>query len=477
MPRTAFVLIFLLFFVTPIAAQDDSCPALVNSAITVVDASCQGIGRNQACYGHVRINSTRNEGFSEFEFATQGDVVDVAALSALQLGSMILPDEWGVALMALQANLPDTLPGQNVTMLLFGDVEIENIGTVQAVTLDATPNSTINVRSGPSTDNSVISGLSAGETVIAEGRNQTGDWIRVRLSDDDSTGWLFVSLVTLDGDIDDLPVVDASMSDSLGSIYGPMQAFTITTGVARPQCAEAPLDGILIQTPAGQGSIEFVINEIQISLGSTTFIRSQRGESITFAMIEGQIRASTEDGSAFAVAGTQVRVPLDDDNIPIGRPTVEPYDLDDLAGLPLSLLPSTVSISAPLTEDEIADLGVTGNSGQYLTIYDIDVIDCGLGIGSVGYSEQVSNIRFEDGGLLFHGRYLDPVGDGVYAGRDEQSFNYPDGSFQAAWDIFFTLTVEDPELITGTLVGEWVFPTGRCPVENTFTLSYIGEVE
>ena len=28
--------------------------------------------------------------------------------------------------MQLQANLPDTLPGQNVTFLLFGNVEIEN---------------------------------------------------------------------------------------------------------------------------------------------------------------------------------------------------------------------------------------------------------------------------------------------------------------------------------------------------------------
>ena len=35
---------------------------------------------------------------------------------------------WGVALMRIQANLPDTLPGQNVTMLIFGDVQIQNAG-------------------------------------------------------------------------------------------------------------------------------------------------------------------------------------------------------------------------------------------------------------------------------------------------------------------------------------------------------------
>jgi hypothetical protein len=36
---------------------------------------------------------------------------------------------WGVAVLQVQANLPDTVPGQNVTMLLFGDVEITDAST------------------------------------------------------------------------------------------------------------------------------------------------------------------------------------------------------------------------------------------------------------------------------------------------------------------------------------------------------------
>jgi len=32
--------------------------------------------------------------------------------------------EWGIALLRVQANLPDTAPGQNVTVLMFGDAEI-----------------------------------------------------------------------------------------------------------------------------------------------------------------------------------------------------------------------------------------------------------------------------------------------------------------------------------------------------------------
>jgi hypothetical protein len=39
---------------------------------------------------------------------------------------------WGVAVLQVQANLPDTLPGQNVTMLLFGDVEIIDASTEES---------------------------------------------------------------------------------------------------------------------------------------------------------------------------------------------------------------------------------------------------------------------------------------------------------------------------------------------------------
>jgi len=56
----------------------------------------------------------------------------VAYLHALKLE---LSDQvngvWGLAVMQLQPNIPDTLPGQNVTFLLFGDTEIEDLTTGQ----------------------------------------------------------------------------------------------------------------------------------------------------------------------------------------------------------------------------------------------------------------------------------------------------------------------------------------------------------
>jgi hypothetical protein len=35
-------------------------------------------------------------------------------------------DRWGIAVMNVQANVPNTLPGQAVTFLLLGDAQVEN---------------------------------------------------------------------------------------------------------------------------------------------------------------------------------------------------------------------------------------------------------------------------------------------------------------------------------------------------------------
>jgi hypothetical protein len=116
----------LLVVAVPVLAQAE-CPTLVQDALEITETACVDTGRNQACYGNVRLDVEAQEGVEPFTFEQQGDKVDLAAVQTLTLSSMDeTVGEWGVALLKVQANLPDTLPGQNVTFLLFGDVEIEN---------------------------------------------------------------------------------------------------------------------------------------------------------------------------------------------------------------------------------------------------------------------------------------------------------------------------------------------------------------
>ncbi len=109
------------------AAQEAmSCPAIVETALQSLDTLCQGAARNQACYGHPMLVAEAQPDATDFQFDTPGDITAVSSIRALRLQPLDEAESaWGVALMKLQANLPDTLPGQNVTVLLFGDVALQ----------------------------------------------------------------------------------------------------------------------------------------------------------------------------------------------------------------------------------------------------------------------------------------------------------------------------------------------------------------
>ena len=116
----------LLLVTISLLAQNEECSALVQTALDSVADLCDETGRNQVCYGNVQLDAIVVDDAPDFSFETPGDLADVALIESLQLSVLRSPDEWGIALMKIQANLPDTVPGQNVTMLLFGDVVIEN---------------------------------------------------------------------------------------------------------------------------------------------------------------------------------------------------------------------------------------------------------------------------------------------------------------------------------------------------------------
>lgn len=119
----------LLMMLSPAMAQDDeqddsACSSLVDEAITRVDSACAELGRNEICYGNFQIDATLSEDEAAM-FEATGDVIPIGAVSSLTLSPLDLESgTWGIALMKARANLPETSPGQNVTFLLFGDVQV-----------------------------------------------------------------------------------------------------------------------------------------------------------------------------------------------------------------------------------------------------------------------------------------------------------------------------------------------------------------
>src|SRR6185295_8876821 len=64
-------------------------------------------------------------GVTGLVFERPGDAVDVKNVRSLKLGAFdSSASTWGMAQFRLQADLPDAPPDKNVTMILFGDVEV-----------------------------------------------------------------------------------------------------------------------------------------------------------------------------------------------------------------------------------------------------------------------------------------------------------------------------------------------------------------
>ncbi len=103
-----------------------NCPQIVSQALAAATNTCIDTQRNLVCYGNFRLDvQTRAGQDQNFAFDNQGDKAPLKQIASLKLSSYNeANNEWGVAVMSLQATLPDTSPGQNVTVLLFGNVEI-----------------------------------------------------------------------------------------------------------------------------------------------------------------------------------------------------------------------------------------------------------------------------------------------------------------------------------------------------------------
>lgn len=125
--RQLALILFITVMTSAAIVKAADCPTIVRDALDATHDACATTGRNQACYGNINLTVEAAENAPAFTFTQPGDLVEIAGVKNFVLSPLDpSSDTWGVALMKLQANIPDTLPGQNVTVVLFGDVEITN---------------------------------------------------------------------------------------------------------------------------------------------------------------------------------------------------------------------------------------------------------------------------------------------------------------------------------------------------------------
>ncbi len=123
------VVLITLLSVGGAAAQTDAatCSALVDQALSALETRCGGMDRNSACYGYTRLQATPFDPLTPITFSAPDDRAALAALSQVQTAPLDpISGDWGIAVLKVQANIPEALPGQAVTFLLMGDVQLEN---------------------------------------------------------------------------------------------------------------------------------------------------------------------------------------------------------------------------------------------------------------------------------------------------------------------------------------------------------------
>jgi len=349
--------LFVVLCFTTALAQDAAatCSAFIEKAFADVQKVCTLTDRNQACYGYPALSATPHEGVENFTFTSPGDLANVADIDTLSLSALdSVENTWGIALIKLQANLPDTLPEQNVTFLLLGNVEIQNavVSSDAAATIVLTAASNANIRSASSTSATVIGSLVQGDTITANGRNADGSWLRIQIPDSDMLGWVFANLVTAEGDVSALSEVDATESEVP---LRPMQAFNFRTGITPTDCTEAPPDGILIQTPQGAGQINLRANDVEIQLGTTAFLQAVPDANMTISVLEGEGRVTVGNQTVVVPAGSQVNIPVDADGRPTGAiDDPQPYAESLVALLPVQILPEPITIVLLASDVQIA---------------------------------------------------------------------------------------------------------------------------
>lgn len=121
-----------LLITVVVTAQTGDCTSVVTQALDSVDGICEGLDRNSACYGASMVDSeTIVSPTPEDFFANPGEREILSNFSNINPRPLDLETgEFGVSLLNVQANVPNSVPGQAVLFMLVGDAKLTNEGAL-----------------------------------------------------------------------------------------------------------------------------------------------------------------------------------------------------------------------------------------------------------------------------------------------------------------------------------------------------------
>lgn len=340
-----------------LAQQDDQCVSLASNAIQAAREACTGVAPGEACYGHAGVATAGGS------LSAGGDTVKLADLDELTTTAANVEDgEWGLATLALTANLP---ANNAVTAVLYGNARIVRPAQAETdrttLTISNAGGAPINLRDGAGINYQLVGQLEVGEEAVADGRNEQADWVRIRFGD--AMAWVFTPLIRWEGDQADLMALEVLLPNDVTPVFaadeGPLQAFTLVT--TQSPCAAAPSGMVLQYT--GETAATIVVNQTTLEFSDTTLVlTATTNDALEVKVLTGSVLATARGIPEETTVGQTLRVALggDDGLTPTAPPALTgSYTFPEVAYAPLDLLPSSTACMAGLpTDNAIVQLRV-----------------------------------------------------------------------------------------------------------------------
>lgn len=341
-----------------------ACDATVTQLVQVVEQVCNGLGRDQVCYGNNNVNAIPREMDLDFvSFTAPGDFASLNDIRSIYLSELNTEtDEWGIAQMRMLADVSSTVPA-SITMLLFGNTSLDVVDTNRTF-VPVTVGNEFNarMRSQPNVNALVVDVANTNETVEAVSRLEDNSWVRIREGDLGRVGWVAANLLNFD----DTDISTLSVEDGSQPYFNGMQALTFQTGT-ESACGGSLTDGMLIQTPQGLAEVTFLVNEVIIELtdegsGTTAMFEGNSSDGMNLSMLDGSARVTVADTTIELAAGQRLIITLDETLTPTGEFTApEAIGADNpvFAEIQQNLLPSIRLVNAEFNLDFTAAQNTT----------------------------------------------------------------------------------------------------------------------
>lgn len=259
-----------------------TCPVLVNFSRETAGVLCDGLERNELCYGYEFV-SVSPDGL----LTNSGDITELTPVRTIEVGAYNLGTAYyGLNVVHADADLHTALDN-GLRMILFGAVNVRNrvlaSDAIQlpenAVTVTVSDESSVFDVPASFGEQTNIGVVPVGEMLQADMFTEDGEWLRVLFPYETDFGeitsaWISADVVTFNAedDADLLPLVGSND-------FTPMDSFLFAPGQGTsPECL-SDADGLLfLQAPEGVETT-YVANDATITITGSVIMRLVEGNT------------------------------------------------------------------------------------------------------------------------------------------------------------------------------------------------------